>query len=257
MITVKIVTASKEIIDELLSKDTNNRIKRWKHIEALRIEIRNGHWHLTNQGIGVTNSGWICDGGHRLEAIKAEGYPPVQFVLVEGLDDEAQKYVDRHAKRSMTDMLRLCLNITVSHLVVAAMNVSIKSRNGWARYQPGPDEVIEEFTEKSDSIECVLQIERRFRWPAAIFAALVDANHLKSDRRTAYFAEQVIRGEMLQEGDPAHTLRKWILSTNGKGGGIEFQKERYLKTMAAVDAFWQKKKIYKLHGVSRDLGKAS
>ena len=125
-----IVTATQDTVDALLEMNTHNRSKKQSHIEQMADEMRFGRWFLTNQGIGVTKSGWLCDGQNRLEAIKLAGYPPVLLLVVTGLDDEAQIVVDTHSRRKQADVITLVLNHTVSGHVVAAANVLLRLRNG-------------------------------------------------------------------------------------------------------------------------------
>jgi hypothetical protein len=249
--TAQIVTATKELIAELRALDTHNRGKKKRHVEYLRREIREGRWTLTNQGVGITVSGYISDGGHRLDAIWLEGCPPVQFVLVRGLPDNAQMYVDQHAKRTMSDTLALFFDTSISCQIIATMNVIIKVESGWESLKPSPDTLIEKFEELEDSIKRLLAVEKASRISAPVFAALVNAHYQTGDDRVIQFAEQLTRGEMLQSGDPALTLRNWLSSTASATGGSTVQRERYMKTRAAVEAFMEGRRLMKLY--ARDL----
>ena len=245
--TVQIVTATRKLITELRAMDTHNRNKKQSHVEYLRNEIRSGRWAITNQGIGVSVSNFIIDGGHRLEAIELEGCPPVQFILARGLPDSAQKYVDLHAKRSMADTLTLFFESSISTNVIAALNVLFKESAGWTSVKPSPDMLIAKFQEVEFSIALLSQIEKAMKLPAPVFAALVDAHQSSGSDRVLVFTEQLCRGEMLQQGDPALTLRNWLGSIHGTTGGGQVQRLRYLKTHAAVDAFLQGRKLAKLY----------
>jgi len=245
--TVQIVTASRKLIAELRSMDTHNRNKKGNHVEYIRKEIRAGRWTLTNQGIGVSVSNFIIDGGHRLEAIELEGCPPVQFILARGLPDNAQKYVDLHAKRSMADTLALFFESQISTNVVAALNVLIKASFGWDNIKAPPDMLIAKFQEVEFSINQLCQIERFSSLAAPVFAALVAAHQTFPPARILLFTEQLISGEMLQNGDPALTLRNWLASNQARSGSGAVQRQRYLKTFNAIEAFIQGRKLSKLY----------
>jgi hypothetical protein len=142
MVTCNIVKATRELIESLMAKDTHNRNKSRSHVEYLKREIREGKWFPTNQGIGITASGFVADGGHRIVAMwEAEAWKyDVRFLLVEGLDDRAQLYVDRGRGRTMSDVLKLFYDTTVSTAVAACVNVLLRAyraawRNSWAEFE--------------------------------------------------------------------------------------------------------------------------
>jgi hypothetical protein len=245
--TVEIVTATKKLITELRALDTHNRKKKKNHVDYLRREIRDGKWTLTNQGVGVTASGFVCDGGHRLEAIELEGYPPVQFILARGLPDNAQKYVDQHAKRTMADTLTLFFDQSISSKIIAGLNVILKQQSGWTPIKTTPDELINQFEEMEHAVKRVVGIEKSNSLAAPVWAAFVEMFHETNDERVLGFAEQVIRGEMLQSGDPALTLRNWLSATSAACGGFGVQRERYIKTRAALLAFLEDRRLTKLY----------
>lgn len=240
---VEIVTANKPMIDELRALDTHNRGKIKRRLEYLRREIREGRFTLTNQGVGVTVSNWICDGGHRLEAIALEEYPPVQFVLITGLPDEAQNCVDLHAKRSMHDILSLFFDekASISKSVIAAMNVSIKcdAVKKWTGATISPHRLIDAVEEKAASISFVRNIQGDIRLKAAVLAAFIDVFHETSDEKISSFMQQVISGEMLHSTDPALSLRNWLL-TRKQSTGTRSQADEYARTKAAALAYLER-----------------
>lgn len=246
--TVEIVTATKELIQELRAMDTHNRRKKKAHVDYLRKDIREGRWTLTNQGVGVSVSNFIIDGGHRLEAIELEGYPRVPFILARNLPDEAQKYVDLHSRRSMSDTLALFFDSGVSNKVVACLNVMLKNDKGWQLWRGAkfsPDELIEKLQEVEISIKRAAAVENYKRVCAPVFAGVVHCHHVTGDERVMQFFEQIIRGEMLQAGDPAMTLRNYLENDTSRGGADE-QKERFMKTCSAISAFLEGRRLSRL-----------
>lgn len=251
--TVEIVTAGKKLIAELRAMDTHNRKRKKSHVDYLRSEIREGRWVLTNQGVGVNVSGQIVDGGHRLEAIDLEGCPPVHFILARGLPDVAQKYVDQGARRNMSDVLTLFFDTSISTQVVATLNVLILSEKGRNSVKPSPDVLIEKLEEMGESLKRVAGVEKSSRLAAPVFAALVKTFHETENDKVLRFAEQIITGEMLQTGDPALTLRNWLINSKGAGsGGTGPCMERYLKTLNAVGAALEGRRITKVYASKTD-----
>ena len=87
------VRASRDIVDELLEINTNNRRPTPNHINALADAMRRGEYVSQNgQTIVINSSGtWLLDGQHRLAALKEAGYPPFVLDIKIVPDDEAKK----------------------------------------------------------------------------------------------------------------------------------------------------------------------
>ncbi len=208
-----VVTASRTLVDKLLAMNTKNRRPKAKHIENLSSDVASGDFLLTASGVGVSRSGVLLDGQHRLMAIRKAGYPSVQFVLVTGLADDSQRVVDRHAKRSLSDALSMHMNITVSsHMVALAQALYAFSACGGkndefrhTRSGSAPDSTIGDFMAEHNELCCdVVRTGGDLRAPilAAIF---VYALH---DRENALrFARDVSKGIELKEDSPAYRLR--------------------------------------------------
>jgi hypothetical protein len=120
--TVDIVYSSKKLVDDLLACNTSNRKVRTSHVALLASSIKAGNYKLIASGIGISKTGVLMDGQHRLLAIKECGYPKIPIILAQGLEDDSQLVVDRHAKRSMADALSLYLNQSVTSNIVAIVN---------------------------------------------------------------------------------------------------------------------------------------
>ena len=243
----EIVTASKELIDELIGLDTHNRNKKEAHVRYLRGEIRAGRFALTNQGIGVTASGYICDGGHRLKAIAAEGYPPVQFVLVRNLPDIAQSYVDIGARRNMADVLSLFFDASYSCQVVAILRALLKNEKGWGVSRFPPSDLIAVAERYGESVKRVVSVKSSKWIPAAGLAALVMVCDGANDDKVIEFETKVITGVDLHDGDPPYVLRRFFESDRSNMGGSEVQKIRFLKTCSAVNAFLAGRRITRVY----------
>ena len=119
--TAQFVAMTKAIVDSLQSMDTHNRAKKRDLVAFYVDQIKSGNWTATNQGIGVSSDGILVDGGHRIEALKQAGYPPVTMLVVTGLSRDAQQYVDCHARRSMRDRLKLAMDITMNSKLSGAV----------------------------------------------------------------------------------------------------------------------------------------
>lgn len=214
--SAEIVTASKALVEKLLSMNTRNRKPKSTNIERLRKDIELKEFMLTASGVGVSRTGVLLDGQNRLMAIRDSGYTPVKFVLVTGLDDASQRVVDRHAKRNLSDVLSMHLNITISSAMVALANAvhSLGADRGidvpfaHTSVSKTPDSLIADFlSEYTDLAAEVVSASGSVRAPvmAAIFIYA-----LHDHARAIEFAREVSKGIGLSEDAPAYRLRQSI-----------------------------------------------
>jgi hypothetical protein len=242
----EIADMSKALVDQLLTYNTNNRNVKQAVVERYSRDIKAGNWHITNQGIGVSDEGVLLDGQHRLLALKACNYPKVKMVIVWGLDKETQSYVDQHTKRSARDVFRLSFNASVSSYTPGILNVL-------ARYEPDSgiflgqgttmsmDEMYHGFDIYADYIEMVISNSHDATfYTAPVLAAhvFVAAKSLVSNDQVRQFLIDIRTGENLTKTMPAYHLRAFLLSSRRattKGGSLQF--ERYSKTKKAIISY--------------------
>jgi hypothetical protein len=241
--------SDKDLIDWLLSLNTKNRTLKSKHVAYIRDEIKAGNWRLTNQGIGVTAGGLLTDGQHRLEAIKAADYPDIEFLLVTGLPDDAQNYVDLHVKRTSADLLKLVFDAKIAGRFAASITAWLRGKSGQWGYKFPPSDLISAYEEIGDSIAYVYSHSKAQSLAAPVVAAIADIYKQSGDISIGAFIHQVTCGEMLKAGDPALTLRNFLYSHKGSTGGGNVQKERYFKTRYACTAFLDGRQITRLYSI--------
>lgn len=105
-VQTRVVLMTPEMAAALLERNTDNRHVRKPHVKYLAGIIERGEWILTNQGVGISKSGRLLDGQHRLMAIVMAD-KPVNIQVTEGLDDEAYMAIDTGITRSGTDVTKL------------------------------------------------------------------------------------------------------------------------------------------------------
>jgi hypothetical protein len=245
----------------LLSMNTHNRNVRKNVVQKYTKRMVDGEFVVTNQGIGIVannNHPYLGDGQHRILAWQAAGQPAgVEMLIVTGLEQAAQVFVDAGANRSMADMLALILDKKVgSQLVgVARLMMTMRRRlitkgnsgeSGFTRDPIGEHMLspytIAEFIESrlADHLE-LLQLCRSLR--AAVIAAIVEYADRWSAEAAMEFANQVVHGEHLSKSDPAYRLRDWMEKMGRKG---PCQSEYYSRTVSACCAHARGSKIDKL-----------
>lgn len=251
-VQARICSASdRDLVESLLAANTRNRTPKQSSILVYADEMLNGNWKVTNQGVGLSASGVLVDGQNRLLAMRAAGYPPVDFLLVTGLDEDAANYIDIGAKRSTADLLKLVFNVSLASRLAAAVSCSLKVRKGNWTQKFTPSELINGYKNFGAEIEAIFHVEGAQKLAAPVIAALAEVARQKSDLvSVAKFTEQILKGELLQAGDPALTLRNWLASQakiGGMGGSGPGQRERYWKTVRATEAFVKGEKLHKLY----------
>jgi hypothetical protein len=245
--TAEIRTATKQLVDSLLSMNIQNRPIKQGVVEKYARDIKAGKWMLTNQGIGVSDSGVLIDGQHRLEAIKSTGYPPVPILVVTGLSDGCKLAVDQHAKRSARDMLQFAFDARVSSQApgIATCLICSKSIKGW-RGGHTMSEIYDTIIEYEEEIESVVAIPKSANTFATPYlAAFVDC--LKSGigdiEKLTKFMKDVESGEMLSRNDPQFHLNNLLRTTRTSSGGAMMRKERFEKTKKAFTAYVKGEKM--------------
>jgi hypothetical protein len=235
----EIKTATKQLVDALLAMNTNNRSLKTRTVQMYAQDIKAGKWMLTNQGVGITKSGVLADGQHRLEAIKSCNYPPVPLLIVHGLEDNVQIAVDAHAKRSARDMLHFAFGFRVSRSAPAIGNLILRHfKNQWSGIFSNTD-LMEIIREYSSEIEAVINVPKNANFFAAPFlTSFVVQLKIRPDLNEQIFAfmRKVESGEMLDKTMPEYHLRNYIATAAKSTGGAAMQKERLIKCTKALVA---------------------
>ena len=240
------------IVDDLLALNIKNRNIRESVVETYARALLNGFWVPTNQGIGVSASGFLVDGQHRLEALKAAGYPEITMLLVTGLPDDAVAAVDAGSNRKPRDYLKFMFETSVSAFVSAILRTSMLARVGFAMVKFQPQEYASTFETLGESISEIIKLENTKKLPAAVVAALVDAHAKGYQSEVEQFTKALATGEMLEKDNPALVLRNWIANSRGTGGAIRMT-ERYRKTTRALQAWVDQKPLGRLYAKKYEL----
>lgn len=240
----KIIKTNKKIVDSLLEINLNNRNPKKGHLLWLSNAIADNNFILTPQGIGISKNGELIDGQHRLMAIRDAGYPEVEILVVTGLDPKARIYIDQHAKRSSTDMLKIVLDQNINHRMASLVNTHLKiseddtgfSFKKSAFQKPSLDKIVEVMEKYLYQFQLIISAAGKL--PRA--GVLVGYFHyaLKYDIDAALeLSQQVNDGEKLVREDPAYRLRAFLLGgTKRTCYGSAGQLEDYKNTVTACIA---------------------
>ena len=248
-----IVKANKKLVDELLALNNNNRSPRKSHIKWLQQSIADKEFILTGQGVSVSESGVLIDGQHRLMAIREAGYPPVEFLLVTGVDDKAKIYVDMHAKRSTADMLKIVLNQDINARMAAIINFHLRVEQGEEDFicpetkrRPALDEVVAEMGESSYFINLLCDAMGNLG-RAGTLAALFHYGRKYDEDTAIQLAEWVGTGENMTAEDPAYQLRNYLLTRAKRQYGGSAQLTDYKHAVYGCLAHAKGEKVNRLY----------
>lgn len=242
----EIVTATKDLVDDLLRRNVSNRSVRKSHLQYLKREIAEGRMVLTNQGLGVDVDGNLIDGQHRLLALQELDYPPVQILVVYDLPREARSVVDVGVKRNMSDILHFAFNrpdVMVGMVAVCrAWLMFVHKKHRDPGYKMSPSEAHETFDILSPALTNLYLIPGCRSLPAPVLAAICHALVLRpDDTRPLMFAQKLVSGAELGEGSPILLLRNWLAKAKGTLGGKPIASERFDQTATALTHYLQGK----------------
>lgn len=238
-----ILKANKPLVDWLLTLNTNNRNVKKSHLAWIAESIEKKEFILTGQGISVSETGKLVDGQHRLMAIKEAGYPPVELMVVTGLDDKARIYVDQNAKRSSADMLKIVLNQSVTSKMTAVLNCHLQLRDdpeGFVLLKGKPDleDLVEQMAEHASLIDRLIAACGPIGRSGTLCGFFHYALRYNEDRAIA-LGEMMASGENLVKADPAYRLRERV--TRGVRGTMygstgKLEDYKYAVTACIADA---------------------
>lgn len=227
MLTAKFVTVTKELVESLLAKNVHNRRVKPHSVAYLSKQIRSGNWRPNNQGVAVSTAGVLLDGQHRLMALREAGYPPVQLLVVGGLESDAIGTIDVGTRRDHADTLKLLMNQDINTKLVGGLNALGNFRfNGqvWARvpqdHRCSSADLLPYLVAYEGSIK---ELSSWFSWGsvrAEVRAAFLVFYEFNAPMATR-FIKQVVIGENIDRTMPAYWLRELCLH-KASAAGIDF-----------------------------------
>jgi hypothetical protein len=234
-----------KLVEYYIAKDRHNRKKRWTHVAYLAEELMKGRYVVTHQGIAVSVSDWIVDGGHRLLALREAGYPPIYMLIIEDVPDEAQSKVDIGAKRIMADILTLMMDSNINRKLVGLLNCCLKNRTDWGRDKFSPDVLLRELEDTREAIDAITAIKGGWSIPSGGLAGCTDEYYAsKKNPKVWEFVQKVVEAKDLEKGWPILTFRDYLQTSKDKGsGGTKPQIARYIRARQAVQHYLQNKPL--------------
>lgn len=216
----EIVTLTQPLVDWLLSINTSNRKIRPSIVKSYAEDIKRGEWDVTSQGVGISRDGVLLDGQHRLLALKECGYPPTRSVLVWGLKKEAQMKVDTGAKRSVTNIISLALQVTADTTITSAIRYIALAEYGYPTKYRVPICDLVSIYEDFEGIIKQIPLRKSKGVSGPFIAACAIAMKNGVDPQTIErFVNGFVYGNDLEAGSPILALRNRFSKFNNSAGG--------------------------------------
>lgn len=251
-----IVTTHKRLVDWLLTLNTHNRRVSKPTISAYSQDMANGNWPLVPNGIGISKDGILIDGQHRLLANAKAGYPPVQMLIVSGLDMGAQKMIDQHNKRNMSAVFNLAFNVALSSGKAGTIRLLSAYDRGNAQraedfaiissvLRPSVAEASATFDKYGDRILKIRDGDRGFS--AAFWSVIIYAiEHGADEQKTMDFVDRCKSGNNLTAKEPARRWRRIFIE--GYSPVVNGKAEQFSQRMTAK---WTAILLFKHLGIDR------
>jgi hypothetical protein len=239
MMRTEVVSVTPALASQWLTLNANPRNLNAVTVARYALDMINGSWELTHQGIAFNSSGQLVDGQHRLSAIVESGVT-VEMTVAHGMD--AITRVDLGDKRSPAVILRLA---GLSH-----QNSTIAAIKGATAYPSGYNATTAMST--ATAVELMVHHEAVARFLdrhvtkhtraiaiAPVLSAIARAYYHVDKDRLAEFVHVLFTGRCKDAFADvgALLLRSYLLTTVSRFGAAAIRAEVYLKTERAIQAF--------------------
>ena len=104
-VKIRQVLVTVELAKLYLAMNTSNRPINKGQVKLLSRQMTAGKFKLTTDAIGVSSTGRLVNGQHRLAAVVDSGVACLMLVA-EGLEDDSYEYTDRGTPRKISDAMR-------------------------------------------------------------------------------------------------------------------------------------------------------
>lgn len=215
----------------LVENNSRNRKLSPARVDQLALAMSRGEWILNGESLKFNNDGTLLDGQHRLAAVVKSGEPQ-QFLVIRGLDHEAQDTIDIGRARTFSDVLAIDGENYHLNLAAAVRALWAYERNGvpmaHVMYrQPTPSQ-LRETLERHPELRLSINAGGTTTNVFALSRSQVMVLHYIMSRIDQDMADEfwhkVYSGIGLTQEDPAYVLRERLMreqqiaSSHGRGG---------------------------------------
>lgn len=223
-VTVSLEKITPEVAMQFLSQNPNNRHIVQNHVIVLSREMAMGDWHVTGQGITISDKGKLLDGQHRLLAVEDSG-ETIWMVVTRGIKKEAMNVIDTVARsRSAGDIFSMrgyknaiALAAGINVLNKFSLNGRFNSLNhaDSRLTQSQYDKHLEIFPQLKEWAHYQATLTEHVLYPSIIIGCGVVFGLAETeDGQARQFFWKLDSGEMLHKDEPIYQLRKHLLRFN-------------------------------------------
>lgn len=195
-------------------------------------DMESGRWHFEGAPIKISKTGKLLDGQHRLTAL-ANTVPAMEipFVVIRGLEDDAQLYMDQGQTRTVGQQLSL-RGIGNGSLYAGVAKLYLEwTRNrlfrSTSRGTTSKPEQTEWVLTHQDILDQLSQTGfQKVDAPPSVVGAFTLAVMQIHPGRASRFIRNLVTGASLNEGDPILALDRRL--RNIRRSGVKVSQREYL-----------------------------
>jgi len=213
-VDIKIETINPEKAKEYLELNKKNRHITRYHLLGLVHEMKERRWIFNGDPIRF-NGNTLIDGQHRLMAV-IESDTAQEFVVIRQLSNAAFETIDTGRRRSTSDFL----SIGGEHYPIA-ISSGLRWLTAWKRFknfnskEPIPNTEKLSFLQEYTEVRQLIIGYAGGKSPLRMSPGMLGTCHLllreKNKKSADQYMDQLTTGIELKIGDPAYTVRQWII----------------------------------------------
>lgn len=229
----------------LSESNSDNRRIIPRNVDKYALDMTNGHWSLTHQGIAFYKSGRFADGQHRLLAV-VKSNCTVPMLVTFGIEDSASADIDGVRPRTVVDQLNISgiSWVNSDHAsVIKIMSESLGKRKSFSSH-----ELLEKALVLKNSFDFAfnhLRTRKKFLTSAPVFCAVILAHYNNQDEsRLAEFCNVLFTGVIESKDDiAAIRIREYLMTTPNVVNGGWVRTQTQLRIQRAIKAFLDREQI--------------
>lgn len=247
-----------------LERNTHNRRLRVSHAARMAADMRAGKWAQTGQvNVTFSRTGVLLDGQHTLSAVVSSGLP-LLAVVVTGVDDDAQSFIDTGVPRQFKDALALQGVMQASHVASIARqlytydNTASRASNSNSKIAPTVAQLQDLVDETPQIGEAVRAAVRLYDGIGRVVPVSLGGlvwilfGRLDANARDEFF-EKFITGLGLDvETDPVYVLRRQLTRPMQAYERTPSQRLKLAWTIKAWNAYRNQRPVSRLSFTPRE-----
>lgn len=244
--------------ESYLKANTRNRRMIDDLAKRYAMDLKQGQWSITHQGVAFSVSGALVDGQHRLAAIIIAGVPS-WLLVTRGLSEDSIEVLDRGAARNLVHVMQIMGHDMASTRYVGIGRAMAIGPQAGTTGRLGTDVSLRKFIGcHAEAITHAATVLRHHDAPASAAAAVARAYyHIAPDTLVRFgmaYRDEIPADELRPNDQPARQLARAVLDARkSHGSGASHRVSIYRKTQRALRASIDGEELKKLHEASDDL----